>query len=163
MPVGEPHVEALSPDTEGAACPDRNHQAADGLNPEADNKPDWLERLEKAAKSRGNAVLMGGEEYRLGKRLGEGAFGVVFVGDKLSKEGSIPVAVKFVSVLPRLTMRDTKQRLIYAETRNRGGATTLSYETSIAFTEFSLPAVNSRRMAFRVFIISVPLAFIMSL
>lgn len=109
MPVGEPQVRAPSPDAEEAACPDRNHQAADGPNPEADKRPDWRERLEEAAKSRGDVDLIDGEKYRIGQRLGEGTFGVVLEGDKLSEEGSIPVAVKFVSSSPRLRYN---QRLI---------------------------------------------------
>jgi serine/threonine protein kinase len=41
-----------------------------------------------------------GKEYRITKKLGEGSFGVVFKGDKLSKDGPLLVAIKFVGDPP---------------------------------------------------------------
>jgi hypothetical protein len=72
-----------------------------GPNLEVDGRPDWLKRLEMSRESQRDVALMGGQKYRIGKKLGEGSFGVVFEGVRLSEEGSIPVAIKFVSSLPR--------------------------------------------------------------
>ena len=147
MPVNEPPVQALSPDAQEAAYSDGNHQqleVMDGPEPEEDDKPGWLERLEKAKESRGNVALIDGEEYRIGKMLGKGTFGVVFEGEKLSTEGWLAVAIKFVGDLPRLTIYNTKQRLTCAATRNREDPTILSYETSIVLTGLSPTAVNRR-------------------
>ncbi|KAK0744785.1 kinase-like domain-containing protein [Apiosordaria backusii] len=91
MPVSEPHVQALYPDAKEAACFGRNHQQLG----EVDGPKPWLERLKNEQESRGDVVQIGGEEYRIGKRLGKGSFGVVFEGDKLSEEGPLPVAIKF--------------------------------------------------------------------
>lgn len=41
-----------------------------------------------------------GVEYRIGKKIGEGSFGVLFEGERLSGGESIPVAFKFVRRLP---------------------------------------------------------------
>ncbi len=96
MLVSEPHVYALSPNAEEAACSGDNHLGVDVPNPEVDDKPDWLKRLEMAKESQGDVVLVGGERYRIGKKLGDGSFGVVFEGTKLSEDGPLPVAIKFV-------------------------------------------------------------------
>ncbi len=98
MLVNEPRVQALSPAAEEAAYSSGNYQesgAVDGPKPAVDDKPSWLERLEKAKESRGNMTLIDGKEYCIGKILGKGSFGVVFEGDKFSEEGLLPVAIKF--------------------------------------------------------------------
>ncbi len=53
--------------------------------------------------SRGDVTRLDGEEYRIGEKLGEGSFGLVFEGDKLSNDGPLPVAIKFVGDPPWLT------------------------------------------------------------
>ncbi len=84
MPVNEPRVLAQSPDAKEVAR----------------FEPAWIKRLEEATKSRGDVTWTDGEEYRIGKKLGEGSFGVVFEGDKLSEDGPLPVAIKFVGGPP---------------------------------------------------------------
>ena len=59
--------------------------------------------LAQAIESRGDVTWLDGKEYRIGKKLAEGSFGVVFKGDKLSEDGPLPVAIKFVGGPPWLT------------------------------------------------------------
>ena len=56
--------------------------------------------LAQAIESRGNVTSLDGEEYCIGKKLAEGSFGVVFKGDKLSKDGPLLVAIKLVGGPP---------------------------------------------------------------
>jgi len=84
MPVNEPLVLAQSPDTKEVVGVKRS----------------WIKRLEGAIESRGDVTGLNGEAYRIGEKLGEGSFGLVFEGDKLSKDGTLPVAIKFVGDPP---------------------------------------------------------------
>jgi hypothetical protein len=88
MPAGDPLVSAQSPNAKDVAG------VGDNL------KPGWITRLDEAMNSRGNVMWMGDKEYRIGKRLGGGSFGLVFEGDQLSKDGRLPVAIKFVGDTP---------------------------------------------------------------
>lgn len=74
------------------ACVDATGAVVDG-------KPDWCKKLDKAKEAIDNVFLIeNGIEYRIGKKIGEGSFGVIFDGKRLSEGKSAPVAFKFVRV-----------------------------------------------------------------
>ena len=80
IPVNKPLVLAQSPDAKKVARVE----------------PAGIKRLEEATKSRGDIIRLDCEKYYIGEKLGEGSFGLVFKGDKLSHDGPLPVAIKFV-------------------------------------------------------------------
>lgn len=72
-----------------------------------DGKPDWCKRLDETQEAIDNVFLMeNGIEYRIGKKRGEGSFGVILDGKRLSEGKSAPVAVnvrvRSIGELPHL-------------------------------------------------------------
>jgi casein kinase 1 len=81
------------------------------------------------ASSSSNVV---GVHYRVGKKIGEGSFGVLFEGTNLLNNQQ--VAIKFVSAyLPSLPFNSLTDNLC----RNLERVTLHNYEMSIAHTRFS--------------------------
>lgn len=86
------------------------------------------------ASSSSNVV---GVHYRVGKKIGEGSFGVIFEGTNLLNNQQ--VAIKFVSLFA------TKHSLLagsHKEDRNRGRATLRSFETNTVHTRSWSAAVS---------------------
>ena len=79
------------------------------------------------ASSSSNVV---GVHYRVGKKIGEGSFGVIFEGTNLLNNQQ--VAIKFVRVARKLFIRDVKLNAI----RNRERAMLLNYEMNIEPTKY---------------------------
>lgn len=90
----------------------RDTDAVGHLRAVVDSKADWRKRLDEAEQAMDN-VFPGpnGVKYRIGKKIGEGSFGIVYDDEMLSDREWVPVALKFVRALlsmsfPRL---DPKQ------------------------------------------------------
>ena len=84
------------------------------------------------ASSSSNVV---GVHYRVGKKIGEGSFGVIFEGTNLLNNQQ--VAIKFVCVKKSLSSK------AYAdENRNRARVMPLSLEMNIGLTRYSWAAVS---------------------
>ena len=97
------------------------------------------ERLKEMASSSSNVV---GVHYRVGKKIGEGSFGVIFEGTNLLNNQQ--VAIKFVRVMQGAI------RLHADVSRNQGRAMRHNYETNTEHTRYLWAAVGSRyRNAFR--------------
>lgn len=89
------------------------------------------------ASSSSNVV---GVHYRVGKKIGEGSFGVIFEGTNLLNNQQ--VAIKFVRGPKRFPMRLFSSPTTPNTSRNPGRATLLSYEMSTGRTRSSLVAVS---------------------
>jgi serine/threonine protein kinase len=102
------------------------------------------------ASSSSNVV---GVHYRVGKKIGEGSFGVIFEGTNLLNNQQ--VAIKFVSRPPTAQNERTRRRvpsrrqlnprislLIFIASRNPEKATLPNSEMSTAPTRFSSAAVR---------------------
>lgn len=78
----------------------RDTDAVGHLMAVMDSKADWRKRLDEAEQAMDN-VFPGpnGVKYRIGKKIGDGSFGVVYDGEMLSERECIPVALKFVRAL----------------------------------------------------------------
>jgi hypothetical protein len=79
-----------------------------------------------------------GVHYRVGKKIGEGSFGVIFEGTNLLNNQQ--VAIKFVWRLPFL-LSCASFLMIYP--RNHAKATHHNYEMNTEHTRFSLAAVST--------------------
>lgn len=91
------------------------------------------------ASSSSNVV---GVHYRVGKKIGEGSFGVLFEGTNLLNNQQ--VAIKFVRSLssPFARLMHCPQLTVHA-LRNLEKAMHHNYETNIEHTRFLLDAVSS--------------------
>lgn len=85
------------------------------------------------ASSSSNVV---GVHYRVGKKIGEGSFGVIFEGTNLLNNQQ--VAIKFVRLIPVNTTHTVK----LTENRNLARAMLLSSAMSIGLTRSWLDAVS---------------------
>ena len=92
------------------------------------------------ASSSSNVV---GVHYRVGKKIGEGSFGVIFEGTNLLNNQQ--VAIKFVRHLAFL-----EPNSLLIRTRNQGRAMRLNYEMSTELTKFWLAVVGPHHRYFMV-------------
>jgi tetrahydromethanopterin S-methyltransferase subunit G len=112
-----------------------------------DSKADWRKRLDEAKQAMDN-VFPGpnGMKYRIGKKIGEGSFGIVYDGEMLSDREWVPVALKFVRALLSMSFSIWTQSRAHIRTRNHGRLTSLSYGTSTETTKSFTAAVRHLKL-----------------